>query len=192
MRSYTPLKRLPRADRPVDRKRADAQLVLDLLEQLVGVARLAVHLVDKGEDRHAAHRAHLEQLARLRLDALGGVDDHDRRVRRHQRAVGILGKVLMARRIQDIDAKAFIVKLKHRRGYGNSSLLFDLHPVGDGMLRGFSSFYRTGQVDGAAVKQEFLRQRRFSGVRVGNDRKGSSSSYLIRKCSQNVVLQFLI
>ena len=84
------LEALARADRPVYRIGADAQLVLDVLEQLVRVACLTVHLVDKGEDRHAAHRADLEQLAGLCLDALGGVNDHHRRVSRHQCAVGIL------------------------------------------------------------------------------------------------------
>jgi hypothetical protein len=39
-----------------------------------------------------AQAADLEQLARLRLDALGGVDHHDRRIDRGQRAIGIFGK----------------------------------------------------------------------------------------------------
>ena len=34
---------------------------------------------------------------------LDAVDHHDRGVRRHQGTVGILGEVLMSRRIQDID-----------------------------------------------------------------------------------------
>ena len=41
-----------------------------------GLAAVAVHLVDEGEDRDAAQAADLEELARLRLDALGGVDQH--------------------------------------------------------------------------------------------------------------------
>ena len=102
---------LARADWPVDRVGADAQLVFNILKQLVGVARLTVHLVDEREDRHAAHGAHLEQLARLRLHAFGRVDNHDRRIRRHQRAVGILGKVLVARGIQDVDALALVPEL---------------------------------------------------------------------------------
>ena len=84
------LEALARADRPVYRIGADTQLVLDVLEQLVRVACLTVHLVNKGKDGHAAHRADLKQLAGLCLDALGGVNDHHRRVSRHQRAVGVL------------------------------------------------------------------------------------------------------
>jgi hypothetical protein len=41
-----------------------------------GSRRLAVHLVDEGEDRDVAQPANLEQFQRARLDALGGVDDH--------------------------------------------------------------------------------------------------------------------
>ena len=165
------LETLARADRPVDRIGADAQLVLNLLEQVVGVARLAVHLVDERENRHAAHRAHLEQLARLRLDALGGVDDHDRGVRSHQRAVGILGEVLVARGVQDIDALALIPELQHRGRDRNTALLFDLHPVGNRMAAVFLALDHAGLLDGAAVKQEFLRDGGFAGVRVRNNRK---------------------
>ena len=165
------LEALARADRPVDRERADAQLVLDLLEQLVGVARLAVHLVDKGEDRHAAHRAYLEQLARLRLDALGGVDDHDRRVRRHQRAVGILGKVLMARGVQNVDALTLVPELQHRGRDRNTALLLDLHPVGNRMAAVFLALDHAGFLNRAAVEQKLLGDGGFTGVRVRNDRK---------------------
>jgi hypothetical protein len=55
----------------------------------------------------------LNSLMRLRLDALGGVDDHHGGIRRHQRAVGVLGKVLVARRVEDVDAVALVVEL-HR------------------------------------------------------------------------------
>jgi hypothetical protein len=42
-----------------------------------GVAALAVHLVDEGDDRDVAQPADLEQLSRARLDAARGVDHHD-------------------------------------------------------------------------------------------------------------------
>ena len=37
------------------------------------------------------------------------------------------------------------------------------------------SLYRTCQIDGTSVQQEFLCQRCFSGIRMRNDRKSSSS-----------------
>ena len=58
-----------------------------------------------------AHGTYLEQLSCLRLHALGRVDDHHRGIRGHQCPVGILRKVLMAGRIQDIDTISVIIEL---------------------------------------------------------------------------------
>ncbi len=65
------------AHRPVDRRRVERQRLLDLVEQIKNVAAFAVHLVDEGDDRNITQAAHLDQLQRTRLDALGGVDHHD-------------------------------------------------------------------------------------------------------------------
>jgi hypothetical protein len=54
-------------------------------------------------------------------------------------------------------------------------LLFDLHPVGNGVLAGFSSLDRSGEAYGAAVEQQFFRQRGFARIRVRYDREGFSS-----------------
>jgi hypothetical protein len=68
-----------------------------------GLRGLAVHLVDEGDDRNVAQPADLEQLQRPGLDALGGVDHHHRRVHRRQRPVGVVGKVLVARRVEQVE-----------------------------------------------------------------------------------------
>ena len=57
------------------------EVALDLVHEVERVAAVAVHLVDEGDDRDVAQPADLEELAGLGLDALGGVDDHDRRSR---------------------------------------------------------------------------------------------------------------
>ena len=163
------------ANGPVFRAGSDAQLLFDLIQQIEGVVGVPVHFIDKGKDRDLSHHADLEQLSGLRLHALGGVDHHDRGIRRHQRPVGILGKVLMARRIQDVDAVSVIFKLENGGGDGNSSLLLDLHPVAHRMAGGCLSLHASRQVDRSAVKQELFGQRGFSRVRMGNDGKGSSS-----------------
>ena len=105
---------LAAADGPVHGVGLDAQDLLDVLHQLKGVAGLAVHLVDEGEDGDVPQGADFEQLDGLGLDALGRVDDHDRRVGGHQGAVGVLRKVLVAGGVQDVDALAGIVELQHR------------------------------------------------------------------------------
>jgi hypothetical protein len=89
-------KGLAHADRPGDRRALDAQHRFDLLEQVEGLAHLTVELVDEGDDRRVAHAADVEQLDRLRFNALGGVDHHHRRIDGGQDAVGVLGKILVA------------------------------------------------------------------------------------------------
>ena len=168
---------LPAADGPVDGIGVDPQLPLDLLAQVQRIPRLAVHLVDEGENGNVAQGADLKELARLRLDALGAVDDHHGAVRRHQRAVGILGKVLVARGVEDVDAVAAVLELHDRRGDGDAALLFDLHPVGGGGPGALAlDLARLG--DGPAVEQEFFGQRGFTGVRVRDDRKGPAAGNL--------------
>ena len=172
------LELLAAADGPVHGVGLDAELVFQLVEQVERVLGLAVHLVDKREDRDMAHGADLEQLARLRLDALAAVDDHDGGVRRHERAVGILREILMARRIEDVDAEALILELHDGGGDGNAALLFDLHPVRDGSAGVFLALDRARLRDGPAVEQEFFRQRGFAGVRVRDDRKRPAAADL--------------
>ena len=47
-------------------------------------------------------------------NALGGVNDHDGGIRRHQGAVGVLTEVLVARGVQNVDALALVVELQDR------------------------------------------------------------------------------
>ena len=101
----------PGTDRPVDRICLDTQHLFDFLHQVIWAARLAVHLIDKGKDRNVTQQTNLKQLFCLLLHALGGVDHHDGGVRRHQRPIGVLRKILVTGRIQYIDAIALIIKL---------------------------------------------------------------------------------
>ena len=119
------------ADRPVHRRRLDAEHVLDLVEQLERIAARQVELVDEGEDRQPAQPAHLEQLARLRLDALGGVDHHDDAVDREERAVGVFAEVLVAGRVEQRDAAAAELEVERGRRHRDAALALDVHPVGD-------------------------------------------------------------
>jgi len=111
------LELLAAADGPVHGVGLDAQNLFDVLHQLEGVAGLAVHLVDEGEDGDMAQGADLEQLDGLGLDALCGVDDHDGGVRRHKRPIRVLGEVLVAGGVEDVDTEALVLKLHNGRGY---------------------------------------------------------------------------
>ena len=102
------------ADRPGHRRGVERQRLFDFVQQIEGIAALAVHLVDEGDDGNVAQTADLEQLAGPRLDALGGVDHHHGGVDRRQRAIGVFGKVLMARRVQQVEHQALVFERHHR------------------------------------------------------------------------------
>ena len=105
------------------------KFLLQLVEQVEGVATLTVHLVDKDDNRRVAHAAHLHQLACLGLHTFGRVDHDNGRVYGCKRAVGIFGKVLVTRGIKDIYLVVLIVKLHDRCRDRDSSLLLYIHPV---------------------------------------------------------------
>ena len=105
--------RAPASDRPVERRGVERQRLLDLVEQVERIARLAVHLVDEGDDRDVAQPADLEQLAGARFDALGGVDHHHRRVDRGQGAVGVLGEIFVARGVEQVEDAGAVFEGHH-------------------------------------------------------------------------------
>ena len=81
-----------------------------------------VELVDEGEDRDVPHAADLEQLARLRLDALRRVEHHHRAVGRGERAVGVFAEVLVAGRVEQVEAVAVVLELQRGRGDRDAAL----------------------------------------------------------------------
>ena len=184
------LELLAAADGPVDSVGVDAQLLFDLLAQLEGVPGLPVHLVDEGEDGDVPHDADLEELPGLGLHTLGGVDDHDGGVGGHESAVGVLGEVLVAGGVQDVDAVPLILELHHRGGDRNAALLFDLHPVGGGGAGVFFALDYAGLGDGTAVEQEFFGQSGLAGVGVGDDGKGPAPGDFGFVFGQRVSLHF--
>ena len=163
------------SDRPVDRGTADAEDFFELVDEVEGVLRGTVHLVDEGEDRDSALTADGKELDGLCLDTFCTVKKHDCGVRGTECTVGILGEVLVTGGVQDIDAVAVIVELHDGRGNGDTTLLLDLHPVGGRVVRGFSGFNGTGHMDGASVEQEFLGHCCLTGVRVRDDREGTAA-----------------
>ena len=116
--------------------------------------------------------ADLEQLPGLGFHTLGTVDDHDGAVGGHQGTVGVLGEVLVAGSVQNVDAEAAVLELHDGGGDGDAALLLNLHPVGGGGP-GTLALDLAGLGNGAAVEQEFFRQGRFTGVGVGDDCKGA-------------------
>ena len=87
--------------------------------------------------------------------------------------VGVLGEVLVARGVQNVDAEPLILELHHRGGDGDAALLLDLHPVGGGGPGVFLALDHAGLGDGASVEQELFGEGGFTGVRVTDDSKGA-------------------
>jgi len=166
-------------DWPVHGIGGDSQFTLDMLQQLKRIHGSTVHFVDKGKYRYLSQQTYLEQLLRLCLDTLGCIDHHDGRIGSHQGTIGILREILMSRGIQNVDTEIIIFKLQHRACNGNTSLLFDFHPVTDRMLVRFFSLYTSGRKNRPAIQQQLLRQRCFSGIRMGYDGEGSPPLYFI-------------
>ena len=138
------------------------------------IARRAVELVDEGEDRQAVAPADLEQLARLLLDAVGGVDHHHDAVGGDQRAIGVFAEVLVAGRVEQRHPAAVELELERRGGDRDAALLLDRHPVRGRVPARLAPAHRAGQLDRAGVQQQLLGQRGLAGVGVRNDGEGAA------------------
>lgn len=162
-------------DRERQRPHADVELLFDLVQQVERLLRGAVELVDEDDYRGRAHAADLHQLARLRLDALGAVDDDDDRIDGRQRAEGVLGEVFVARSVENVDLRALVFEAHYGRGDRDSALAFDLHEVRSGALLDLVALDGPGDVDGAAEEEQFLGKGGFTRVGVGDDREGAAA-----------------
>src|ERR1700753_1176369 len=76
-------------DRPVQRGRPQPDPLLDLVQQFQRLPAGPVPLVHERDDRDVPVAAHVKQLQRLRLQALGRVQQHDRAVDGLQHPVGV-------------------------------------------------------------------------------------------------------
>ena len=120
--------------------------------------------------------ADLEQLARLLLDALRGVDHHDHAVGGNQRAIGILAEVAVTRRVEQRHAPSLELELEGGRRHRDPALLLERHPVRRRVAPGLAAAHGAGELDRPCIEQELLRQRRLAGVGVRNDRKRPPAS----------------
>ena len=167
------------ADRPGHRRAADAQHLLDLVEQVGRFAAFAVELVDERDDRRVAQPAHFHQLDRALLDALRAVDDHQRRVDRRQRAVGVLGEVLVARRVEQVHDAPVVGELHDARRDRDAALLLEPHPVRRRVARGLAALDRAGELDRAAEQQQLFGERGLAGVGVRDDGEGAATRHFV-------------
>ena len=164
----------PVAERPVPRRRGDAEHPLDLIEQLERIACRLIELVDERQHGQSSRAADLEQLQRLRFHTLGGIEHHDDAVDGKERAVGVLAEVLMARRVEQRDVAPVELEFERRGADRDAALLLHLHPVGDRVALRLAAANRTGQLDGAGIQQQLLGERRLARVGVRDDGEGAA------------------
>jgi hypothetical protein len=155
------------ADRPDHGRHIERQRVVQR------ITALAVDLVDEGDDRNVAQAADLEQLQRLAFDAARRIDHHDGGIDGGERAIGVFGKVGMARRIEQIEGQALMLEGHHRAGDGDAAFLLDLHPVGIGAATLASGAHMTGEPDRTGGVEQPFGQRRLAGIGMGDDGKGA-------------------
>lgn len=85
----------------------------------------------------------------------------------------------MARCIQEVYQVAIILKRHNGSSYANAALALDFHEIAGSVFLDLIAFYGTGSLDGTAEKQKFFGEGGFTGIRMGNDRKGLSLIDLI-------------
>src|SRR5205823_7395856 len=90
-------------------------------------------------------------------------------------SIGVLGKLLVARGVEQVEPVTAVIELQHSRADGNAALPFQLHPVGRGGALVFTRGHRAGELHRAAVQQQLLRQRGLACVRMRDDGEGAPS-----------------
>ena len=179
------LERRTVAQRPDDRRGLEAEDVFEFVQQFDRAARGPVALVHEREDRDAAPTADLEEFARLGFHTLGGVDHHQGGIDSGKNAIGVLGKVLVAGSVEEIDGAAGVIELKNGGRDGDAALFLEFHPVRGGGTLVFAGSDGAGQVERIAVEQELLSQRRFAGIGVRDDGKGAAAGDFLGRCGHD-------
>ena len=106
-------KAAPHTDGPGDGGTVDFQDTFDLVQQLNGIPDIPIQFVDKGQNRRIPQPAHFHQLDGAGLHPLGAINYHECGIHRRQGAIGVLGKVFVARRVQEIYCTVTIGKLHY-------------------------------------------------------------------------------
>ena len=145
----------------------DRQVILDLGLNLVGMSRGQVDLVDGRDDVQVGIHGQVGIGDRLGLHALGGVHHQNSALAGSQTAAHLVGKVHVARRIDQIELirLAIVGVIGHANGIGldrDAALALDIHGVEQ--LRLHVAF-----VDGMGEFEDTVTDRGLAMVDVRND-----------------------
>src|ERR1044071_2060354 len=169
----------PDADRPAYGGCIERERLLDLVNQIEGVAPLAIELVDEGDDRHVAQPTDFKELSRLLFDAARGIEHHHGTIDRSQRAIGVLTKILVAWCVEQVEDEAVMLEGHDRRADRNAAFALDRHPVRPRSPGPPAPPARARHLDRPAEQQQLFGQRGFAGVGMRNDRKSAPARDLV-------------
>jgi hypothetical protein len=140
-----------------------AEEVEHLGEDLVRAGVAAIDLVDDDDDREAALEALREDEARLRERPFRGVDEEQRPVGHHQRALDLTTEIGVAGGIDDVDLDALVPDAGVLREDGDAALFLEIvrvhHPFGDDLVVS----------EGAGLAKNEIHERGLAMVDVGDD-----------------------
>ena len=166
---------LSHVDRPAQRAHMDMQFLFDLVQQVERVLTVAVHLVDEHDHRSLAHTADFHQLTGLGFHTFCGIDHDNNAIHCRQRTKRIFSEVLVAGRIENIDIMTGIIESQHGGCDGDSTLLFNFHPVGGSCLLDLVRLDGSRHMNGASEQQQLFGKSRLTGIRMADNSKRSSS-----------------
>lgn len=161
-------------ERPIDGNGMDSKNVLQLIDQIERLAGRTIELIHEGENGNASTTADFEEFARLGLDALPRIDNHDGGVHGGENPVGVFRKIFVTGSVEKVHDATAVLELEHGGGNGNAPLFFEFHPIAGGGPLIFSSGHASGHGDSTAVEEKFFGQRRLAGIRVRDDCEGSA------------------
>ena len=134
-----------------------------LVHHLARARLLLVDLVHRDDRLQADLQRLRDHEFRLRHRAFGGIDEHDRAIDHAEDALDLAAEIGMARRVDDIDARAF----PHHGGAfgqnGDAALAFELvqihHALGDALIL----------PEGAGLAEQLVDERRLAMIDMSDD-----------------------
>ena len=153
----------------------DMQFFFDLVQQVERILTVTVHLIDKHDHGSLTHTADFHQFTGLGFHTFCGIDHDNNAIHSRQRTKRIFSEILVAGRIEDIDFMAGIIESHHGGCDGDSTLLFNFHPVGGSCLLDLVRLYGSCHMNGTSKEQQFFGKSRLTGIRVADNSKRSSS-----------------
>ena len=90
------------------------------------------------------------------FDTFGRIQHHNGGIYGGQHAVGIFGKVFVARCVRQVKGNVAVIEGHDGGGDGNAAFLFNFHPVGMGAAIFTAGFDGSGLLNGTAEKQQLF------------------------------------